>query len=76
MPELVAHNLAPHQRAGRRIVALDVTVLCRDCFIHLSFGDASRAIANFKRSGATFLLATTHTGVPENVDIPSGGSGG
>jgi hypothetical protein len=82
VPELVARNLARHQRAGRRFVALDVTrdaipradaVLCRDCFIHLSFGDARRAIANFKKSGAAFLLATTHTGVPENLDIPSGG---
>jgi hypothetical protein len=34
-------------------------VFCRDCLVHLSNRLAQQAIANIKRSGATYLLATT-----------------
>ena len=47
-------------------------ILCRDCFIHLSFRDINAAVANFKRSGARFLLATTHVNVAENEDMRTG----
>ncbi len=82
VPELVERNRQAHGGAGRSFIVLDITrdcpprsdvILCRDCFIHLSFRDIRAAVANFKRSGSTFLLATTHSTVGENTDIPSGG---
>lgn len=81
VPELVERNRAAYEGEGRRFLTLDIVrdelpradaVLCRDCFIHLSFRDARAAIANFKGSGSGFLLATTHPAVPKNRDIRSG----
>jgi hypothetical protein len=80
--ELIEQNRAKYGGPHRRFVVLDITkdeapradlVLCRDCFIHLSFRHTRAAVANFKRSGSTYLLATTHAGARENVDIESGG---
>jgi hypothetical protein len=48
-------------------------ILCRDCFIHLSFKDIDRALTNFKRSEAQFLFATTHLYTTRNTDIRTGG---
>ena len=79
--ELIAANRARYGSSKRRFQVADVVrdrlpkcdaVLCRDCFIHLPISDIRRAIENFKGSGATYLLATTHTGVTENVEIPAG----
>jgi SAM-dependent methyltransferase len=80
VPELIAQNRLRY--AGREFVVLDITkdelpmadvILCRDCFIHLSLRHTRAAIESFKRSGSTYLLATTHTGVRENTDMESGG---
>ncbi|HUI25507.1 MAG TPA: class I SAM-dependent methyltransferase [Candidatus Kryptonia bacterium] len=79
--ELIAANRARYGSRARRFRVANVVcdrlpkcdaVLCRDCFIHLPTSDIRSAIENFKRSGATYLLATTHPGVTENVDIPAG----
>lgn len=48
-------------------------ILCRDCFIHLSFRDIQRTLNNFQRSGSRFLLATTHVDIVENADVRTGG---
>ena len=81
VPELIAQNQIVHGREGRKFLALDITrdrlpkadvILCRDCFIHLSFQDTRAAITTFQQSGADFLLATTHITVRENTDAPSG----
>jgi SAM-dependent methyltransferase len=81
VPELIERNRAAYEGEGRRFVTLDIVrdelpradvALCRDCLIHLSFRDARAAIANFKRSGTGFLLATTHPRVGKNRDIRSG----
>lgn len=80
VPELIAQNRL--RFAGREFVVLDITkdelpgadvILCRDCFIHLSFRHTRAVIENFKQSGSTYLLATTHTSVSENTDTESGG---
>ncbi len=34
-------------------------ILCRDCLVHLSFANIERAVANFRASGAAWLIATT-----------------
>lgn len=44
-------------------------IFSRDCLVHLSFDDAHRIIANFKRSGAKYLLTTTFTDRDKNSDL-------
>src|ERR1700761_9477964 len=34
-------------------------ILCRDCLVHLSFANIGRVLSNFRRTGATWLIATT-----------------
>jgi hypothetical protein len=47
-------------------------ILCRDCLVHLSFANIERALANFRRSGATWLIATTFPGWQTNRDCEDG----
>jgi hypothetical protein len=47
-------------------------IFSRDCLVHLSFADARKIIANFKRSGARYLLTTTFTQRNVNQDLGSG----
>ncbi|MFC6283197.1 MULTISPECIES: glycosyltransferase [Polaromonas] len=47
-------------------------IFSRDCLVHLSFADALKIIANFKRSGATYLLTTTFTARTSNEDLGTG----
>ena len=66
---------------GRQFLHLDITkdplpeadaILCRDCLIHLSYAHIFQAINNFKKTGATYLLATQCPGVTKNTDIVTG----
>lgn len=47
-------------------------ILCRDCLVHLSFANIERAVANFRRSGATWLIATTFPEWQTNLDCDDG----
>jgi hypothetical protein len=47
-------------------------VLCRDCLIHLSFANIERAVANFRKCGATWLIATTFPEWQTNADCEDG----
>jgi len=47
-------------------------ILCRDCLVHLSFANIARAIANFRRSGATWLITTTFPDWHDNLDCEDG----
>jgi hypothetical protein len=47
-------------------------IICRDALQHLSLRDGMAALNNFRRSGAKWLIASTHEGM-ENIDVPSGG---
>lgn len=47
-------------------------ILCRDCLVHLSFANIDRAIANFRRSGATWLITTTFPDWRDNFDCEDG----
>jgi hypothetical protein len=47
-------------------------ILCRDCLVHLSFANIESAIANFRRSGATWLIATTFPEWQTNCDCDDG----
>jgi hypothetical protein len=47
-------------------------ILCRDCLVHLSFANIERAVGNFRRSGAAWLIATTFPGWQANCDCEDG----
>ena len=79
--ELVQRNQQEFGNAQRRFVKRDLIrdplptaelIFCRDCLVHLSFRDIRAALANFRRSAATWLLTTTFPGRTSNTDIPTG----
>jgi hypothetical protein len=47
-------------------------ILCRDALVHLSFANIERAVANFRASGATWLIATTFPDWQANQDCEDG----
>lgn len=47
-------------------------IFSRDCLVHLSFADALRILANFKRTNAQYLLTTTFTQRTKNSDLGKG----
>jgi hypothetical protein len=47
-------------------------ILCRDALVHLSFANIERAVANFRASGATWLIATTFPEWQVNTDCEDG----
>ena len=47
-------------------------ILCRDALVHLSFANIGRAVANFRRSGATWLIATTWLRNAAYIEIAAG----
>jgi hypothetical protein len=80
VPEIIAQLQSRHSSARQFLVA-DITstslpdadaILCRDCLVHLSYSNISRAIENFCRSNARYLLTTTFTQWEENHDIEDG----
>lgn len=79
--QIVADNRRQYSRAGidfRRInLIADALppadlVFCRDCLVHLSLADVTRALANIKRSGATWLMTTHFPQTQFNADIVTG----
>lgn len=57
---------------SQRLPAADL-VLSRDALVHLCGHDVMRAVDNFRRTGATYLVATTFVGDRGNEDIATGG---
>jgi len=47
-------------------------ILCRDALVHLSFANIERAVANFRASGAAWLIATTFPEWQANADCEDG----
>ena len=47
-------------------------ILCRDALVHLSFANIERAVANFRRSGAAWLIATTFPEWRTNAECEDG----
>jgi SAM-dependent methyltransferase len=43
-------------------------IICRDCLVHMPIDHALKAVENFRRSGARYLLCTTFTGREENKE--------
>lgn len=80
VPALIAQNREKHHLLGTFVLA-DITsdplpradaILCRDCLVHLSFANIKRAVDNFRRSGAQWLIATTFLGWQHNHDCEDG----
>jgi hypothetical protein len=81
VPEIVTGNRARFGTGDRQFVLIDMTrdpippvdlILCRDGLVHLSFDDAVRAVANFCRSGSTYILTTTFPRHQTNAPIRTG----
>ena len=47
-------------------------IFCRDCLGHLSFKDVEKALANIRKAGIKFILATTFPQHPNNAAINTG----
>lgn len=80
VPALIATLQAERAGGGEYAVA-DITchplpladaILCRDCLVHLSFANIARAIENFRRSGARWLITTTFPDWRANRDCEDG----
>lgn len=78
---LIAKNKEKYGDSQREFKIIDLTkdqlpevdlILCRDCFVHLSFQDIKSAIENIKRSSAEYFLTTTFTNCEVNEDIVTG----
>jgi glycosyltransferase involved in cell wall biosynthesis/SAM-dependent methyltransferase len=81
VPELIEHNLRHHLTDRRSFARADITrddlpaadvILCRDCLVHFSIQDVWSTLANFRRSGARYLLTTTFIERDTNGSIRTG----
>ena len=79
--ELIQENRRRYGRPDRRFEVMEITaqtppradlVFTRDCLVHLENSEIETALANIRKSGATYLLATTFVDRTTNPDIPSG----
>jgi hypothetical protein len=81
VPDIVRDAARRHGTPARRFVVLDLTgsplppadlLFCRDCLVHLSYGDIVQAMANIRRSDIAYVLTTTFTAEPGFRDIVTG----
>jgi hypothetical protein len=81
VPELIERNRHQFATSTISFACADVSsdplpktdaVLCRDCFIHLPTRLIVKALANFRSSGARYLLLTSDRDVDRYHDIPIG----
>ena len=77
VPTVIERNRSSYSREGVRFVVADLTwdllpradlILCRDCWVHLSFQDIAAMLENFRRSGATWLLVNNCAHPVDNVN--------
>ncbi|SCX63032.1 glycosyltransferase [Nitrosospira sp. Nsp1] len=82
VPALIEDNRRRYRNPNWKFEVVDLikdplppgdAVLCRDALIHLSLADIGRALSNIRRSGAKYLLATSHEAISVNTDIATGG---
>jgi SAM-dependent methyltransferase len=76
--EMIEKNRQSFGNEATRFACLNLTddplpqvdvIFSRDCLVHLSFADAMRILANFKRSGSRYLITTTFTARSKNNDL-------
>ncbi len=80
--DVIAANNARFASPVRSFVRLDAAndplpradlVLCRDLLIHLSLRQVRAVLSNLRRSGATWLAASTYSDAVVNEDVLTGG---
>ena len=78
---VVARNNQEYARPGVRFIHADLTqdplpavdmIMCRDCWVHLSFQDIAAILKNFRRTGATWLLVSNTPGQDRNQNKRTG----
>jgi hypothetical protein len=81
LPELIRPLEEQFGDAEHSFVVLDLTrdslpeadlLLCRDCLVHLSFGDIRRALSNVLRCRIPWFLTTTFPECAVNEEIATG----
>jgi SAM-dependent methyltransferase len=81
VPELISENRRQYGNVTRTFLNVDLSreklpkvdlILSRDCLVHFSNKDVSKAIKNLKESGSTYLLTTTFAPFDGNPDIDTG----
>jgi SAM-dependent methyltransferase len=81
VPDIIARNRKLYGNERTTFLVRDLTrdelpcvdvILCRDCFIHLSYRRIVAAIRNFKRSRSTYLLTNTYPLWRSNKNINTG----
>ncbi len=79
--DIVKRNKTHYSNDKRTFMWGDITsstlrqfdlIFCRDCFVHFSYDDITRALINIKRSMSKYLLTTTFV-KRSNQDINTGG---
>lgn len=66
--EFPGQQFAVHDATSDVLGTYDLT-LCRDLLVHLTNEQALKVIDNFKKSGSTYLLATTFVNLGTNVEL-------
>lgn len=81
VPSVISGHQERFSRAGVRFVLADLTkdslpradlVMCRDCWVHLSYRDIGAILENFRRSGSTWLLVSNSPFVTKNKNQLTG----
>ena len=79
---LIIRNMRNHRAPNKLFKFADIiedvlpradAILCRDCLVHLPLEAGKQAIENFKKSGSTYLIATTFKDRTENPEVRIGG---
>jgi predicted O-methyltransferase YrrM len=80
--EMIRINKAQYESKDRKFMVKDITsgsipksdlIFCKDVFLHLSFEDIKKAITQFIRSGAEYMILSNAYKAPKNIDQPTGG---
>jgi hypothetical protein len=78
---VVIKNKQQYARPGVRFIHADLTkdplptvdmIMCRDCWVHLSFEDIAAMLKNFRRTGARWLLVSNTPSQNRNQNKATG----
>lgn len=79
--DLIIKNKDVYESDKKQFIHIDIVasslpyadcILCRDCLVHLSYGDIFKALTSCKKSRSRYLLMTTFPNLKANRDIQSG----
>jgi len=80
VPQLIQKNNELYGNGIFSFIQVDITsdtlpnvdlIFTRDCFLHLSYLNIYKALKNYKKSGADYLLVSTYTKKRKNTDVPN-----